>query len=232
MPRVDFRQIRERFTHIDATFESCVISMPGESHYAVRLYAWWENPAYLDRVESGRGWKSEWPLTAERVVTVYPIGLVQARVRRTQEVIDWSFVDSPHPLLWEYETEVHVLCKGALPAGALAELPSAIAAALPYRADPASLGSLLNPVLWGDRRIAESRRGGFSLGRFPASVVSAVHSVLNELGVEYLEQEPLIRSEPLPVMLLIDGEDYLIAEDFEVDVPEFEHDADWVKSPR
>lgn len=33
-------------------------------------------------------------------------------------------------------------------------------------------------------------------------------------------------------MLLIDGEDYLIAEDFEVDVPEFEHNTDWVTSPR
>lgn len=125
-----------------------------------------------------------------------------------------------------------MLCKGALPPGALAKLPSTIAAAMPYDADPASLISLLNPLRWGDPLFAESGRGGFSLGRFPASVVSAVHSVLDELGVDYLEQEPLIPSEPLPVMLLIDGEDYLIAEDFEVDVPEFEHNTDWVTSPR
>ena len=232
MPPVDFREIRERFTHIDATFESCAISMPGESYYAVRFYTWWENPAYLDRVESREGWRSEWPPTAERVVTVYPVGLVQACVRRVQEVIDWSFVDSPHPLLWKYETEEHVLCKRALPPGALGELPSMIAAALPYHADPASLSSLLNPLLWGDPGFAEAGRGGFSLGRFPASVVSAVHSVLNELGVDYLEQEPMVPSGPLPVMLLIDGEDYLIAEDFEVDVPEFEHNPDWVTRPR
>jgi hypothetical protein len=36
--------------------------------------------------------------------------------------------------------------------------------------------------------------------------------------------------EPLPVMLVIDGDDYLIAADLEVDVPEFEHHPDWVAS--
>lgn len=231
MPRVNFRRVRERFTHIDATLESCVLSIPGESHYAVRFYAWWENPSYLERVESGTAWKSEWPSAAERVVTVFPIGLIQARVRRTQEVIDWSFVDSPHPLLWEYEPEEHVLCKAALPAGALAEMPTMIAQALPYDADPVSLSGLLNPLRWGDPRFAETGRGGFSLGRFPASVVGTVHSILDDLGVAYLEQEP-IPPRDVPVMLLIDGEDYLIAENFEVDVPEFEHDPDWVTSSR
>ena len=231
MTRVNYREIRERFTHIDATFESCVISMPGESHYSVRFYAWWEHPGYLDLAESDR-WQAQWPTEAEKAVTVYPVGLIKACVRRTDDVIDWDFVDSPHPFLWDFETEEHVLCKGALPPGVLPELPSMIAAALPYHTDPASLSSLLNPMRWGDPRFAESGRGGFSLGRFPASVVGAVRSVLDELGVGYLEQEPLIPSETLPVMLLIDGEDYLIAEDFDVDVPEFEHNPDWVTSPR
>jgi hypothetical protein len=173
----------------------------------------------------------ESPPAAQRVVTVHPVGLVQARVHRMQDVIDWSFVDAPHPLLWEYEAEEHVLCTGALPRGALAELPSTIATALPYQVDPATVGSLLNPALWGAPELAESGRGGFSLGRFPASVVSAVHTVLEALGVGYLKQDALVPSEPSPIMLLIDGEDYLIAEDFEVDVPRFEHARDWVKNP-
>ena len=98
MTRVNYRETRERFTHIDATFESCVISMPGESHYSVRFYAWWEHPAYLDSAESGR-WQAQWPTEAEKVVTVYPVGLIKACVRRTDGVIDWDFVDSPHPFL-------------------------------------------------------------------------------------------------------------------------------------
>jgi hypothetical protein len=232
MARVNYREIRERFTHIDATFESCVISMPGDSHYSVRFYAWWEHPTYLDLTEPGAGWQAKWPREAEKVVTVYPAGLIKACIRRTDDVIDWSFVDSPHPLLWEFETEEHVLCKGALPPGVLTDLPSMIAAALPYHADPASLASLLNPLRWGDPRFAESGRGGFSLGRFPASVVGAVRSVLDDLGVEYLDQAPPVPSETLPIMLLIDGEDCVIAEDFEVDAPDFEHDADWVTSTR
>jgi len=54
MARVNFREIRKRFTHIDAKFESCAISIPGDSHYAVRLYPWWENPKYLELIESGK----------------------------------------------------------------------------------------------------------------------------------------------------------------------------------
>ena len=106
-----------------------------------------------------------------------------------------------------------------------------IADALPYHADPASLRSLLNPSHWGDPGFAETGRGGFSLGRFPASVGAAVRSVLDGLGVGYLEQDLGVSSETLPVMLLIDGEDYLIADDFDVDVPDFEHSPEWVKGP-
>jgi hypothetical protein len=229
--RVNYREIRDRFTHIDATWQSYVISFPGESHYSVRFYAWWEHPTYRDLAESGR-WQAQWPPEAEKVVTVYPVGLVKACVSSTALAINWEFVDPPDPFLWEFETYEHVLCKGALPPGALIELPSMIAAALPYHADPTSLSLLLNPLRWDDPRSAETGSGGFSLGRFPQSVVGTVRSVLDELGVRYLEQEPLPPSETLPVMLLIDGEDYLIAEDFEVDVPEFEHHRDWITNPR
>jgi hypothetical protein len=34
---------------------------------------------------------------------------------------------------------------------------------------------------------------------------------------------------PLPVLFLIDGEDYLVARDFEVEVPEFDHEEGWVR---
>lgn len=231
MARVNFREIRDRFTHLDATFESCAVRMPGDSHYAVRFYPWWENPAYRELVESGVGWRGAWPDKAAKVVTVYPVGLVQACVRETPGVIDWVFVEPPDPLLWEYETKEHVLCKSGLPPGTLIDLPSMIAGALHYHADLASLSSLLSPLQWGDPRVAESERGGFSLGRFPASVVGAVRSVLDDLGVEYFDEAVEARSETLPVALLIDGTDYLIAEDFEVDVPHFQHKPDWVTIP-
>jgi hypothetical protein len=231
LTRVNYRELRDRVTHIDATFESCVISIPGESHYSVRFYPWLEHPAFLDLADSGE-WQAHWPTEAAKVVTVYPVGLIEAYVRDRAEVTELEFVDSPHPFLWEFETEENILCRDPLPPGALTELPSMIAAVLPYDADPESLSSLLNPLRWSNPRFAESGRGGFSLGRFPTSVVGAVRSVLDELAVGYLEQEPLIPSETLPVMLLIDGEDYLIAQDLEVDMPEFEHNPDWVTSPR
>lgn len=47
----------------------------------------------------------------------------------------------------------------------------------------------------------------------------------------YLEQELRVSSETFPIMLLVDGEDDLIADDFEVDVHDFEHGPEWVKGP-
>jgi hypothetical protein len=236
--RVNYREIRDRFTHIDATWISYVISEPGESHYSVRFYAWWEHPTYRELAKSGE-WQAQWPPEAEKVVTVYPVGLVKACVSSTALAINWEFVDPPDPLLWEFETYEHVACKDALPPETFIKLPSMIAAALPYHAEPASVSLLLNPLRWEAARTGRLpatalgpglRPGGFNLGRFPQSVVGSVCSVLEELGVGYLKQEPLPPPEKLPVMLLIDAEDYLIAEDFEVDVPEFEHHPDWITS--
>ena len=53
------------------------------------------------------------------------------------------------------------------------------------------------------------------------SCVSSMPGVSH--GVGYLEHERWTPPEPLPVMLLVNDEDYLIADDFEVDVPGFEH---------
>lgn len=36
---------------------------------------------------------------------------------------------------------------------------------------------------------------------------------------------------PGPVVLLLDNDDYLVADDFEVEVPEWEHRDEWFESP-
>jgi hypothetical protein len=116
-----------------------------------------------------------------------------------------------------------------LPADGVDRLDQLVRKALPYEADSASIRSLLNEWIWAHRE-AVARPGGFSLGRFPVSVVGAVRSALDDLDVSYFGAPVEVSDRPLPVMLLIDDEDYLIAEDFDVDVPDFEHDSAWVSA--
>jgi hypothetical protein len=120
-------------------------------------------------------------------------------------------------------------CATPLPADGVDRLSQLVREALPYEADSASIRSLLNEWIWAHRE-AVARPGGFSLGRFPVSVVGAVRSALDDLDVSYFGAPVEVSDQPLPVMLLIDDEDYLIAEDFDVDVPDFEHDSAWVSA--
>ena len=79
-------------------------------------------------------------------------------------------------------------------------------------------------ALWAVRRFGKS--GSFSLGSFPYTLFKVIQQVLDEQGIRYF-----IASEPkpsnTPVLFLINGEDYIVAEDFEVDVPEFVHKPEW-----
>ena len=55
-----------------------------------------------------------------------------------------------------------------------------------------------------------------------------MREVLDEHGVLYVaDTEP--EAAEMPVLFLIDGDDYVIAKDFEVDVPEFEHRPEWFR---
>ncbi|MDX6408210.1 MAG: hypothetical protein QOE13_1281 [Gaiellaceae bacterium] len=220
----NFRAVRDRFTHIDATFVSCAISMPGESHYAVRFYPWWEHPAF----EPGSTWSTQFPDEAERTVTVYPRGLLEAHLQKDDEVVDWSFVDTPDSRLWAYESGLHVTCQRPMSLETLALLPGSIAKAASYLVDPARITDLVAPLRWDDPRRVEDP-GGFKLGRFPVSLSVAVRSALDEAGAQWFEVPEQLVESPLPVLLLIDEEDYLVATDFEVDVPEFDHEEGWVR---
>lgn len=66
----------------------------------------------------------------------------------------------------------------------------------------------------------------FGLGSLPATLFRAVCRVLNDMGVQTLvTHTPQARK--TPILLLIEGTDYIIADDFELDVPEFHHDPSW-----
>jgi hypothetical protein len=76
--RVNFREIRERFTHIDARFVSCTMGFGGMTPaYTVSLYPWWEHPAVVEAVAAGKDWGSVHCDDGYRNLTVYPQGVAE-----------------------------------------------------------------------------------------------------------------------------------------------------------
>ncbi len=213
---VNFREVQDRFTHIDAEFVSCTLGFGGETpRYTVSFYPWWEHPAYIEARNSGKPWGFTDCEDGCKPVTVYPKGLVQFRVTRITDVIDWAFLET-HPLLWPYEDSGQIFCNSDPP---LAKVAEGVRMALPH-VPKEDLYSYLDPLL--------PYKAPFCLGTFPLTLFNVVEKVLADLGVAmFISPRP--EKKPMPVLFLIGGYDYIIADDFDIDVPNFEHRPEWFK---
>lgn len=222
MPRVNYREAADRFTHIDADFVACEVGLPeNDGFFMVSLYSWWEHPLYLEARNAGTQWGFAETNSARCLVTVYPKEVYQARLSRTAEVIDWDFTQE-HPLLWQYERSGNITCNSPISLDQWMEISSGVRGQLTGYNHSVELAEYVSPQTihrWG-------KTGSFSLGPFPRTLFRVVRNVLDEQGVRYFAgREP--EDKKLPVLFLIDGSDYIIAEDFELDVPEFEHKPEW-----
>ncbi len=66
----------------------------------------------------------------------------------------------------------------------------------------------------------------FELGSFPASIFPLLHEELVAMGVAlFAPTRPEPR--PVPTALILDGSDFIIADDFEIELPEWEHRDEW-----
>ena len=65
--------------------------------------------------------------------------------------------------------------------------------------------------------------GSFSLGHFPVRMYQRVHAYLEREGVSLSRVYPLPEKVERPRLLVVDGTDFIVADDFEVDVPEVVH---------
>jgi len=218
--RVNFREIKERFTHLDGRFKSCSVNLPeAECSYAVDIYPWWEHPDYLAAVGSGQPWGfRDVPPDAYRTVTVYPIDLVKASMSRLDDVIDWEFTSSD-PMLWAYESKQWVYCNSPLTLEQTAKLSQAIQSMSCGYSD--SQG-----VLSFERIYRYSKCQSFCLGDFPRALLEVVLPALDEMSIPYYCAGELAPA-PSLVLFAIDSDNYMIAKDFEVDVPEFIHKPEW-----
>jgi hypothetical protein len=216
MAWVSYRETLNRFGHhIDAEFVRASVAILPEGATAevvVRFYPWWEHPLFKAAHAKGDKWGFSSYEQGKRDVTVRAIRPRTVRLSRRPEVIDWDFVDS-HPLLWDWANTSVIYVNG--PFGADELIDGVLALDLPYvrRAD-------LLAVL-------DVRGHAPPLGiAVPAQLHAPVLTVFEQLGVRVFSPSAPRASDSAVAFLLEDG-DYIIADDFEVDVPEFEHDPSW-----
>lgn len=230
MPRFHYTDIAERFTHIDATFTGFEFEQGGNARLRVRFYPWWEHPAYLRAIEVGETWGFADCSSGEAELTVFARSLQAVSLTRSNEITEWSF-HREHPLLLPYERSVQVFCNGALEQSQALRVMEVVEECiggwfLPWRfLNATSLSSFLRLV----------HNDSFALGDLPHSMATRVQAVLQDLGVPtFAPHSARYASDSEGQMdlalLLLDGGDYLIADDFELEVPEFVHRPEYFKT--
>ena len=210
------RAITHRFTHIDAEFVKATGTLSpggGSAELVVRFYPWWEHPRYVAAIERGDDWGFSSYEAGKREVTVRAIRPCAFRLSSRQEVVDWRF-EKDHPLLWDFSEQSTVFANAPFDRGAFFD---------------GLMGLALPNVSEGDLRnyIHLPTPGKAPIGlTMPAQLQEPVLAVFRRLGVPVFSPGSPRTPDPA-VVLLIDDDDYIIAEDFEVDVPEFVHEPEW-----
>ena len=221
MARISWQEITKRFSHIDAKFVRCEIGLPHHDRFfTVELYPWWEHPLYLQARDDNKNWGFTGSGEGRREVTVYPKNVMKFQLSSCSEVIDWDFTQE-HPFLWKYEKSGSITLNAPLTLQQWMDIAAVVKSRLiGYNREAEVAEYAISQVHhWG-------HTASFSLGRFPYTLFTALRQVLDEQGIGYfVPYEPELSR--LPVLFLVDAEDYIVAEDFEVEVPEFVHKPDW-----
>ncbi len=213
---VSLEDLVSRFGMIDAEFVS-TDCLPGAEvgKYVVRFYPYWEHPTYLEAMELGKVWSVPGREEGAQCVTVRAYGIQEVLLRSRPRVSEWSAPHS-HPALFRFESSAEIICETEPnPRDLLRRLRARLR-------DEFDDDVLLSASGYG-RDLTEP----VSLGEFPRSLYIPLREELLALGVELLES-PELPAGKVPPMLLLDGQDYVIAERFDVEVPKFRYHPSWV----
>lgn len=179
----------------------------------VRSYPWWEHPQYLSARERGEDWGFSSYEAGKREVTVRAIQPRALRLSPRQEVVDWRF-EEDHPLLWDFAEQSTVFANASFDRGAFFD--GLMELALP---------NVTEGELWRYIHLPDVSKAPMGL-TMPAQLHEPVLTVFRRLGVPVFSPGSP-RAPERAIVFLIDDDDYIIAEDFEVDVPEFVHRSEW-----
>lgn len=223
MTRYNFRDVKHRFSHIDGELRAVEARLCGAEDAAfvritVRLYPWWEHPQYLAARSADEAWGFDYGAEAARDLVIEAINPYRCDARASEEAIDLSFAESA-PELWPYESSGVIFCNSEVDEAALFRT-------ILDRLHP-SVDQLVLARYLGGRVKA---RAPFSLGGLPYTLFHAAKESLDELGVRtFIPHAPAETS--TPILLSIDDSVIVVAEDFFVEVPEFDHRPEWFSPP-
>lgn len=221
MTRYNFREVERRFRHIDGVLVSGDASFRQREEVATTrlvfaFYPWWEHPEYLAATIRNGPWGFEYSEEAYCHVVVDAVEPLLCQLRPPGDAIEIAF-SSDHPELWQFENQGEVFCNSGFE-------PRALIVALLKRKIPhvtqAVLLRYLAPYL--------VHEAPCSLGYFPRSLYLCVKEELLRMGVA-LFSAPDPEPTRAPVALFVDDELVVIANDFFVEVPDFEHRPEWFK---
>jgi len=211
---VNFRNVANRLGHVDGEFVGCSLGFPeNEPYFKLRFYPWWEHPLYLQARDNDTPWAFADYEEGVREMAIYPRGLVAFAMSQSPDVTDCWFAESG-PFLWPYEPNGQIFVNETVS-------PNELVNAVSKRLDVAvsDLRRIVQvPSGWGEKP-------PYSL-ELPQSVLAAAIEALEGLGVGFYKPH-VPDVETLPVAFVIDDNNWIVAEDFQVDFPDFEHRPHW-----
>jgi hypothetical protein len=220
MARVGFRQVANRFGHVDGTFVEAMLGWSQlPSYFCFRYFPWFEHPLYRAAVQKKEPWGFGYDDDALKEVGVHPIDLIEFRLTAVPNCIDLGFT-SEHPLLWEHEEEAQLFINQPIDLSAMGQ-------ALVEQFGVAARSSPRLQPLLGDEGRALGAQRSFALS-LPRTLHLAARAYLDRAGTSYFVPREL-GARDMPWLFSIDDTSYIIARDFEVDMPEFEFKPEWFK---
>lgn len=221
--RVNYREVLSRFGHVDGRIASAVVSLTSDvdvptARVVVRLYPWWEHPMYLAARSAGSIWGFNYGDEAARDMVIEAVSPLRCDVRIGRSATEILF--STHdPRVWEFEDEAEIVVNSALDHR---ELLQGVSRRLVPNVPLQAIAEYISPFA--------SHKPPYSLGDLPFTLLGEVKAQLQAMGVRFfVAREPTARRPA--VLLSIDDNIVIAAEDFILDVPEFEHRPEWF-SPR
>jgi len=213
-----FADIQSRFTHIDAEFVSAEVRHERglrEVSLTVRFYPWWEHPSYIAARQAGQPWGFTDSVDGARDVTVRAVHPVAVKLSNHISAIDWA-LSADHPVLWGFDRDSTIYLNAPVVMCDL--IDGLMARNMPF-VSRRDLQRYLDP----SAKPVPSRAVVI-----PAALHGPVVEELARMEVPaFVPHPPQPRPELL--ILLFDGEDYVVAGDFLIDVPEFEHRPEWFR---
>lgn len=201
MARIGWQEFIGRFPEVEVRFVNCEIGLPRrDSFFTVAFHAWNAVNTSEEDVE----------------VTIYAKNVRQVKLSgypEWEEIEGWDFTQQ-HPLLWDYEWSGSIVCLSPLHPEVWRQI------AAQAQEELTVYNREVNVADYAARQVEQwGHIGSFALGSFPLPLYQVLVPILEAHGIRcFLPSEP--PPTPVPVLFLIDGEDYIIADEFEVEVPE------------